>query len=117
MGTATESFTLASLSTPTTVVAVTLPTGVNGPILAVATVQASNQTAEPLELTCRLKLDAGNMGFAYSESIPAGAKATLTVSGSNYGAAGQIVAVACAESSDSDLDLSSLQGELHVWAS
>jgi hypothetical protein len=117
VGTADANFSLVSLSSPASVGSVSLPTGVNGPILAVTTVQASNQTAVALELTCRLKLDAGNIGLAYSQSIPAGAKASLTVSGSNYGTAGQSVSVACSESSDSDLALSSLQGEVHVWAS
>ena len=54
------------------------------------------------------------MGQMYSQSIPAGTKATLTVSGSNYATAGQSVAAACSESTD-DGALSDVHGELHVW--
>jgi hypothetical protein len=96
------------------VLAAELPAGGVSKIYAVATVQASNATAGPAQLTCRLKRSGTNIGLAYTQTIAPGTTATLTVSGSGAATPSQSVMVACSET-DNDVTLTAVQGELHVW--
>jgi hypothetical protein len=110
-----DPFTESALTDLDEVAAVTIPPDGEGRILVVATVQASNETSDAAELTCRLRLDDDDLGFAYAQVVPANGRATVSVSASDTATDGQDVVLACSESG-TEVELTNVRGELNVWS-